>query len=581
MFTNYSRLYGRLVLFALAVFFMCTQSYAEQTRALVKVGAYNNPPKIFISENGKVLGFWPELLALIATEEGWELEYVKSEWGAAITALEKGTIDIMPDVAFTKSRADSFLFAKTPVISSWSRVYVRENDNRIHTIEDLRGMRIAGLSGSANIEGPDGIKRMVQSFNLRCTVVEMLSYQEVFQALEDGFADAVITNRNFGDEYIKDHPVKMTSIMLSPVPITLAFPKDSPRSAYLAGRIDMHLARMMNDNNSAYYRLLTKYFETEIAEKKIEVFPQWLKFFIAAAAVLSVFLASAVFYTRHQVRIKTRELKNLNENLQKTIEDETAKRIHNEKLLFEQKKLADMGQMVKAIAHQWRQPLNNASLISQSMMDEWQCGESFSQAHAELFARQESIIQHMSQTIDDFITFFKPNTNKETFSVPEVVLSALRIASFELMHDKINFSFVCRCNGQECVMDIDSLYKNCSVDDMTLSGYPGHLRQVVLNLISNARDAVISAGGLYKKIQIEVFSDKENIFIDVTDTGTGITEEHIGRIFEPYFTTKEQGSGVGLGLYMCRSILQNHMNGEITLANTANGAKASVALKKL
>jgi ABC-type amino acid transport substrate-binding protein len=164
------------------------EAYGEVSR-IVKVGAYNNPPKIAITSGGKVTGFWPELIAHIALEENWQIEYVKGGWEEGLLNLKNNTIDIMPDVAFTKQRARLYNFANTPVMASWSRVYVRADDDRIKSLEDLRGMRIAGLSGSVNIEGPDGLKKIVQSFNLNCHVSEMNSYDEVFESLLSGYAD--------------------------------------------------------------------------------------------------------------------------------------------------------------------------------------------------------------------------------------------------------------------------------------------------------------------------------------------------------------------------------------------------------
>ncbi|PLX67879.1 MAG: hypothetical protein C0603_07100 [Denitrovibrio sp.] len=252
----------------LAAFFIpllfCSSSFANDEIELI-IGSYDNPPKIEQSKNGKVIGFWPELLGNIAAKEGWKISYLHSTWQKALTNLENNKIDIMPDVAFTPERAKLYEFNKEPVMVSWSRVYVRADNNSIKSIEDLGGKRIAGLMGSVNLEGSDGIKRLVQSFNINATIVEMQSYNEVFEALLDGFADAVITNRNFGDKYILDTPIQKTAIVLQPVSLMFAFSKNSEKSEQLSRRIDFHLSKMKNNNDSIYYQLLTKYFETEIA----------------------------------------------------------------------------------------------------------------------------------------------------------------------------------------------------------------------------------------------------------------------------------------------------------------------------
>ncbi len=98
----------------------------DSNQIVIKVGAYNNPPKIQILPDGKVTGFWPELLAHMSNAEGWRVEYVKGSWAEGLERLRKGEIDIMPDVALTNERAAAYRFAKIPVLSNWSRVYVRK-----------------------------------------------------------------------------------------------------------------------------------------------------------------------------------------------------------------------------------------------------------------------------------------------------------------------------------------------------------------------------------------------------------------------------------------------------------------------
>ncbi|PLX71389.1 MAG: hypothetical protein C0602_01965 [Denitrovibrio sp.] len=369
-----------LTLFALS---FCFSAYAEKMK--VRVGAYDNPPKIRIEKSGKVSGFWPELISIIAAAEDWEIEYVKGGWAAGLENLSKGKIDIMPDVAFTLKRSKLYDFNRTPVLASWSRVYVRADDNDIKSLEDLANKRIAGLFASVNLDGPDGIKRLVQSFNLNSTIVEMQSYDDVFEALKEGFVDAVITNRSYGDEYTKNHPVKKTPIMLQPVSLLFAFPANSEKAEMLSRRIDFQLSKMTSDTSSVYYDLLTKYFETEIAEKKVKELPAWVIPTLIITAIILLFLASLSMLSRKQVKTKTKQLVDMNKSLQKTVAEETARRLRKEKIIFEQKKFADMGQMIGAISHQWRQPLNNIYLIAQVLEDRWESGEKFSDENAQSF----------------------------------------------------------------------------------------------------------------------------------------------------------------------------------------------------
>jgi len=567
------------VLLLLTIFLFSASPCAEaKSKQIVRVGAYHNPPKINITKDGKVTGFWADLLAHIAREENWEIEYVKSPWDEGLKNLYENNIDIMPDVAFTKKRTKLYDFANTPILASWSRVYVRENDKRVKSLEDLTGMRIAGLSGSVNIEGPDGIKKLVQSFNLQCSVVEFESYDDVFEALLDGFADAVITNRNYGDEYIKHHPAKKTPIMLSPVSLTFAFTKDSEKTQYLQSRIDYNMSELMNDSHSVYYDLLTKYFENQIAEKKITVTPMWVK--VVLVSILILFLGSViiVYITKQQVRSKTKELQNLNNHLKEEIEKATEIKLTQEKILFEQQKHADMGQMIKSIAHQWRQPLNNIYIISQNLQDDWEQGEKYTQAIAHEFKQQSELINHMSETIDDFLNFFKPDKEKATFNVTKSLLKCLRLVSAEMQAQKINNSFKCTCGDTICELKDSFKIEDCDCKAICAKGYEGEFSQIILNLLSNSMYAISENDRSYREIQIEISCLNDIINIIVRDNGGGIKEEILSKIFNPYFTTKQEGQGIGMGLHMSKTILEKHMGGSIVVQNTQDGLETTIKI---
>jgi signal transduction histidine kinase len=563
-------------IFIIILTYASPEAHGEASR-IVKVGAYDNPPKITITSGGKVTGFWPELIAHIAIEENWQIEYVKGGWEEGLVNLSSKTIDIMPDVAFTKQRAKLYHFANTPVMASWSRVYVREDDNRIKSLEDLRGMRIAGLSGSVNIEGPDGLKKIVQSFNLNCRVAEMYSYDEVFESLLSGYADAVITNMNFGDEFIKHNPAKKTPIMLSPVTLTFAFPKNAPDTEYLQKRIDFQMAKLMDDSNSIYYELLTKYFSPKIAEKTVHIMPMWAKVLIGFAVIALIFTFAVLKTTQKQVYAKTKELQTLNDNLKEKIDEETANRIRQEKMLYDQQKHADMGQMIKSIAHQWRQPLNNIYIISQNMQDEWENGKQYDADVAQSFERQGELISHMSDTIDDFLHFFKPDKLKSRFNITNSLMRCLRLVNAESQTKRININFMCECEDNKC--DISTYQQdNCTCRDIYVDGYEGEFKQIMLNLLSNSIYALSKHESDYKKIDVTISCKDSIITLKVTDNGGGIPDNIMDKIFDPYFTTKKEGEGVGIGLHMSRTIIVNHMNGEINVANKGDGVETTITL---
>ena len=185
----------------------------------VKVGSYENHPKIFVDESNKVSGFWPELLEYIAKKEQWEIEYIQGTWSEGLARLEQKEIDILPDVAFTEKRNQLYIFSKEPVLMSWSRLYVHKDNTTIHSIQDLNNTKIAALANSVNLEGAGGLRDILSGFNISCTFIELQSYREVFQAIDDGRVDGGITNRNFGNKNAKNYAVKNTPIIFQPINI--------------------------------------------------------------------------------------------------------------------------------------------------------------------------------------------------------------------------------------------------------------------------------------------------------------------------------------------------------------------------
>ncbi|MCK4682488.1 transporter substrate-binding domain-containing protein, partial [Candidatus Bipolaricaulota bacterium] len=163
----------------------------------VRVGAYENPPKIFTDENGAVSGFWPDLVEYIASQEGWQIEWVHGTWTQCLERLQEDEIDVMPDVAYSEERSKKYRFSSEVVLPSWSQVYTQESTG-IESILDLGGKKVAVLKGSVNVEGPEGIKELVRRFDISCTFIEGDSYLEVFRLVKSGRTDAGVSNKDFG-----------------------------------------------------------------------------------------------------------------------------------------------------------------------------------------------------------------------------------------------------------------------------------------------------------------------------------------------------------------------------------------------
>ena len=201
---------------------------ANNDELTVRVGIYENQPKIFTDENGKASGFWPDIIAYIASKEGWNIEYIPGTWSECMKRLETGEIDMMPDVAYTDERKELYDFSNQTVYVSWSRIYTREGMN-IESIIDLEGKTVAVLKGSINYEGWEGIKELVSKFDIDCTFIEVDSYKKVFELVESGQADAGVTSKDFGNQHEADYNIIKTAIVFQPSPLYFAFPQKANR----------------------------------------------------------------------------------------------------------------------------------------------------------------------------------------------------------------------------------------------------------------------------------------------------------------------------------------------------------------
>ncbi len=249
----------------------------------------------------------------------------------------------------------------------------------------------------------------------------------------------------------------------------------------------------------------------------------------------------------------------LNRNLEKRIQEEVAKNREKDHILIQHSRLAAMGEMIASIGHQWRQPLNSLSLLIQDVREALEFGEIDDQ-YIDRFTRESMIqIKHMSSTINDFRKFYKQNKEKIPFTVGESIEDALSIFSSSLKNHGIQVEFEYR--GQQMAY-----------------GYPNEYSQVVLNILTNARDAFVEKEINNRKMKIKIDETDEFITAEFIDNAGGIEPALIQKVFDPYFTTRPHGTG--LGLYMTKMILEN-MNGNVTVENTGDGVIISLSVPKV
>ena len=230
-----------------------------------------------------------------------------------------------------------------------------------------------------------------------------------------------------------------------------------------------------------------------------------------------------------------------------------------EKYLMHQSKLAQMGEMISMIAHQWRQPLAAISSTTNSLLLKTMMGKYESNFFSERLENISNYSQHLSSTIDDFRNFFKKNKEKRDILLETIADDSLRIIQISI--ENRNIQIIKEYNNKQ-----------------SLSTYPNELRQVVLNILKNAEDALSEKEQDNKYIRIKTYKDKNENILEISDNAGGIPAKIMDKIFEPYYSTKTNKDGTGLGLYMSKVIVEDNCSGKLTVSNNEDGAIFKVIL---
>jgi signal transduction histidine kinase len=257
--------------------------------------------------------------------------------------------------------------------------------------------------------------------------------------------------------------------------------------------------------------------------------------------------------------VKQLQLESLNQSLEERITTTLDEIRQKDQMLIEQGRLAAMGEMISNIAHQWRQPLNNVGLIIQNIQLAFDARELTSETMAKEIKSAMDVILFMSHTIDDFRDFFRQDKVKTSFNVQRIVTKAIDFMAPGL-------------KSREIIIELEADEPGDAL------GYANEYAQVVLNLISNAKDAFQERKVGSPRIDVRVFREGSRSVVTVRDNGGGIDTNILPKIFDPYFTTKDKSQGTGIGLYMSKVIIEQHMGGRLTARNVDGGAEFMIEL---
>ncbi|AXH10792.1 signal transduction sensor histidine kinase [Malaciobacter halophilus] len=239
-------------------------------------------------------------------------------------------------------------------------------------------------------------------------------------------------------------------------------------------------------------------------------------------------------------------------------------KIKHQEFMIQQSKLAEIGEIFSSIAHQWKTPLLEITTIAQEQIYNKTNNKQIDEENNEFVNDIMVQVKYMGETISDFQNFIMPSTRKVSFNISEAVTKMLEIINHNIKYNYIKTEIKVEEGAR-----------------LNILGYKNELMQILLNIVNNAKDAIVKRRKNKEvkegKIRIEIRNEKEDVIIQIEDNGGGIPKEHIRNIFKAYYTTKENGHGIGL--YMAKLIIEDKMDGSIWVENTKNGAKFSIKLK--
>jgi|GEM_PF-691617 len=250
------------------------------------------------------------------------------------------------------------------------------------------------------------------------------------------------------------------------------------------------------------------------------------------------------------VKKKTKELQELNENLEQKVIIESAKAREKDRQMIQQSRFAALGEMIGNIAHQWRQPLSAINTTASGMVLQMDLGLTDDKDIKQSYTNIMSYVDFLNQTIEDFRGFFREDKEKVDFNIFKSIKETLSITSSTYKDNDI-----------EIIKEYDENHK------LITHGMPSELSQVLMNILNNAKDAIISSEVKNKFVRIICEDSGKSNIIYIQDNAGGIPKDIMEKIFDPYFTTKHQSQGTGIGLYMSKDIIEKHMNGKISVQN--------------
>jgi signal transduction histidine kinase len=515
-----------------------TGASSGATQRYIRVCTNPNWMPIEFVEDGVPKGISIDTLNILAETLNLHLEYIPTDsWVQSQQYLKEHRCDILPSAIRTEKRLKYARFTH-PYLEYPLAIITHKDYPLVNSLDSIVDKPMARKKGS-------GLIHKLRKMYPQIKIIETPGYKEAFEMTEN----------------------KTVYFTIATLPV-LAYYKNKYglKDLQIAGHTEMkyRLRIMVRDDRPDLVRLFDQAL-TRIPKGASEaIYDKWTTQTVIKTTdyrmvwtVLGVFgiITTIIMVAYFKQRKLHARIKVLNETLEKRVHEEVEKNKEQQILMLHQSRLAQMGETLSMIAHQWRQPLAAISANANSILLKAQRGKLDKETAHDLATKIIQYTRHLSATIDDFRDFFRPGRERKDTTFEEIVDATLQLVQEPLANKGITLIKQIEC-------------------DKTFYTYPNEIKQVLLNLIKNAEDALLERKIPYPLITIETHA----CGLYVHDNAGGIDPEYLEKIFDPYFSTKSKKDGTGLGLYMSKIIIEDHCGGTLNIRNEREGAVAEIVL---
>lgn len=531
------------------------QAFLEKNNE-INVCSFKDIQPIEFKENDKHNGVTIDLLKVIEQKLNVKLNFMDTRTLENTKKLvSQNKCDIVPTYYKGIEFIDIANLSK-PMFKQSLAIVTRKGEPIVKNLTELDNQTIA-------IDKNSTIKKMINSNYPNMKVVETNNNYESLEAVNSGKA----------------------YFALEPIPIALHYmSKHALNDIYVSRYSTLNFSSILavNDNKKELLDIINTTIDHITENEIVAVINKWtnvsikepidkgliIKITLGLIIIFLALLYRQIILHKHNKKLteaneliekKNLEIDTLNKNLETKVKEEIEKNKEKTSQLIHQSRLAQMGEMLSMIAHQWRQPLTaitatSNNLILRNMIDKVESKELDKELNL-----ITNYTQHLSSTINDFKNFFKVDKERSTNTLEELTEKSLDIINNAIDSNEIEI-----IKSYSCGKNI-TLYSN-------------EIQQVILNILKNAEDVLVERNIKSKKIYISTYCDEKYATLTINDNSGGIKEDIIDKIFDPYFSTKKNQEGTGLGLYMSKTIINEHCNGKLYVNNNELGAIFTIKL---